>query len=119
MTISGEEFLNIAWHGNATSAFGVVPVKFHAGKFDTLPVLSDGVVLIEDVAEVKGMAFTNVFNAEVIDNEGEYDMSPLVNPEARCGGSLLVDRFMKACCKEVVGELASLGKAVDTFRISK
>ena len=40
---------------------------------------------------------------------------PLVNPESRCGGSLVVAVFMEACGKEVVGNLASLEKAVYNF----
>ena len=71
MAVSVEDFLNVACHGHVASAFGVVPVKVHAGKFGTLPFPSYGVVLLEDVAEVKGVAFVDVFNAEIIDNKGE------------------------------------------------
>ena len=39
--------------------------------FFTLPYLSDGVVLLEEIPVVKGLAFTDVFNAKVIKNEGE------------------------------------------------
>ena len=67
----GEYLLDVAWHRHAPHAFVVVPVKVHAGKFGTLPVLSDGVVLLEDIVEVKGVAFTDIFNAEFIDDEGE------------------------------------------------
>ena len=71
MAGAGDKFLGVSWHGHATHAFGLVPVKFHAGKFGTLPVLNDDVVLLEDVAEVKGVAFSDLFNAKVMDNEGE------------------------------------------------
>ena len=40
---------------------------------------------------------------------------PLVNPEARCGSSLVVYVFVDSCDKEVVDEPAILGNAVDTF----
>ena len=33
VAVAGEEFLDVAWHGHAKSAFGVVPVKIHAGDF--------------------------------------------------------------------------------------
>ena len=69
--VAGEDFINVSWHGHATRAFGLVPVKVHAGNFGTLAVLSDGVVLLEDVTDVTGVAFIEVFNAKVIDNEGE------------------------------------------------
>ena len=114
VTVAGEEFLNVAWHGHATGVFGVVPFKVHAGKFGTLQVLSDVVVIIEDVAEVKGVVFSNVLNAVFIDNEGKYDRSPLVNPEARCGGSLVLSGFVEACGEELVGKISRLGKDADT-----
>ena len=69
MAVVGEEFLNVAWHGHVTHAFGIVPFKVHDGKVVTLPFLSDGVVLLEDVLEVKDVAFYDVFNSEVINNE--------------------------------------------------
>ena len=62
--------------------------------FFTLPYLSDGVVLLEEIPVVKGLAFTDVFNAKVIKNEGEEDRLPLVKPEARCGDSLVVSGFV-------------------------
>ena len=46
MAVADEDLLDVAWHRHAPHAFVVVPVKVHAGKFGTLPVLSDGVVLI-------------------------------------------------------------------------
>ena len=63
MDVEGEEFLDVVRHGHATRMFGVVLVSIHTRKFGNLPVLSDGVVILEDVAEVKGMAFDDVFNA--------------------------------------------------------
>ena len=68
MVVAGEGFLVVGGHVHATRVFVVVPVKVHTGKFGTLPVISDVVVLLEDVADVKGVAFADVFNAEVIDN---------------------------------------------------
>ena len=80
-----------------------------------LPVLSDGVVLLDDFAEVKGVAFADAFNAEFIYNEGEKDRLPLVKPDARCDGSLVVSGFVEACGEDVVDKLSRFGKGVDTF----
>ena len=68
MVVAGEGFLVVGGHVHATRVFVVVPVKVHTGKFGTLPVISDVVVLLDDVADVKGVACADVFNAEVIDN---------------------------------------------------
>ena len=72
-------------------------------------------MLLEDVAEVNVVVFVDVLNAKDIDNEDEYNRFPLVKPEARCCGSLLVFGFLEACGKEVVGNLVSLGKSLDAF----
>ena len=71
MDVAGEEFIGGAWNEHATREFEVVPFKVHTGKFCTLAFLSDGIVLLEDVAEVKGVVFADVFNSKVINNEGE------------------------------------------------
>ena len=38
-----------------------------------------------------------------------------MKPEARCSGILVVTGFVEACGEELIGELASLGKSIDTF----
>ena len=67
-------------HGYAESEFGVVPVEVHAGELDAFPVLGDGVMLLKDVAEVQGVALTDVSDSEIVDDESEEDGAPLVEP---------------------------------------
>ena len=67
-------------HGYAESEFGVVPVEVHACKIGAFPVLGHGVILLKDVAEVQGVALTDIFNAEIVDDDGEEDGAPLVEP---------------------------------------
>ena len=52
---------------------------------------------------MKVVDFAKVFNAKVINNEGERDRSPLVKPETRCGGSLVVSGFVEAFGKDFIG----------------
>jgi len=80
VAVLDEHILDVALHGEETCAFGVVPCKVDTGVFLALPVFSDGVVLLEDRSEVQDVAFTNVFNAKVVGNEGERDRAPLVLP---------------------------------------
>ena len=54
--------------GQAAGAVGVVPGEFDAGKLGAGPVLGEFIVLEEDDAKVVGVAFANIFDAEVIDN---------------------------------------------------
>ena len=50
MDIAGDYSLDVACHGHAARVFGVVPDKFYAQKLGAFPVLSNGIVLLEDVA---------------------------------------------------------------------
>ena len=80
VVVMSEDLGDVALHGYTASAFGVVPVKVHACELGSLPVLGDGVMLLKDVAEVQGVALTNVFDAEIVNYEGEEDGEPLVEP---------------------------------------
>ena len=49
-------------------AVGVVPGEVDAGESGAGPVLSEFIVLEEDIAKVVGVAFANIFDSEVINN---------------------------------------------------
>ena len=55
---------------------------------------------------------SNIFYTKVIHYEAELDGMPFVVPEARGGFSLVVAFSKKAGSKEIVGQNASLGKAI-------
>ena len=55
---------------------------------------------------------SNIFYTKVIHYEAELDGTPFVAPEARGGFSLVVAFSKKAGSKEIVGQNASLGKAI-------
>ena len=61
-------FFNVILDGQATDAFGVVPGKIDAGKAVAGPVLGDFVMLEEGVVKVVGVAFVDVFYAEVVND---------------------------------------------------
>ena len=50
MIVTIEDCLDVSWDGEATSSFGVIPFEGDTGKFGACPILSDGVVLLEDIA---------------------------------------------------------------------
>ena len=56
-----------------------------------------------------GVAFTNVLDAKVVDNEGEYNGAPLVVPQARGGVGLVIALGVEAFSEEFIGKFASLG----------
>ena len=63
-----EKVFDIILDGQATGAVCVVPGEVNAGESGAGPVLGEFIVLKEDVAKVFGVAFANVFDAEVIDD---------------------------------------------------
>ena len=63
-----EEVFDIMFYGQAAGAVGVVPSEFDAGESGAGPVLGDFIVLEEDVAKVVGVAFANIFDAEITDD---------------------------------------------------
>ena len=63
-----EEVFYIIFDGQSTGAVGVVPGEVDAGESGAGPVLGEFIVLEEDVAKVVGVAFANIFDAEVIDD---------------------------------------------------
>ena len=63
-----EKVFDIMFDGQAEGAVGVVPGEVDAGESRSGPVLGEFIVIKEDVAQVVGVAFANIFYAEVIDN---------------------------------------------------
>jgi hypothetical protein len=80
VAVLGEHILDVAVHGETARALGVVPREVDAGVFLALPVFRDCVVLLKDGTEVQSVAFSDVFDAKVIDDEGECDGAPPVTP---------------------------------------
>ena len=63
-----KEVFYVILDGQATGAFGFVPVKIDASEAGAGPVLGDFVMLEEGVAQVVGVVFVDVFYAEVVNN---------------------------------------------------
>ena len=63
-----KEFFYVILDGQATGAFGVVPDEIDASEAGAGLVLGDFVMLEEGVAQVVGVAFVDVFYAEVVKN---------------------------------------------------
>ena len=92
-----KEVFDVILDGQATGAFGLVPVEINAGKAGADQVLGDFLTLEEGVAKVVGVAFVDVFYAEVVNNNTEEDWAPLVVPEAWGSGTLVVACLVEAC----------------------
>ena len=63
-----KEVFYVILDGQATGAFGVVPGNIDTGEAGAGTVLGDFAMLEEGVAQVVGVAFVDVFYAEVVNN---------------------------------------------------
>ena len=66
VAVSEKEFSNMILHGEATSYLLLFPIEVDDRKFVAGPIFGDGVIFLEDIAEVMGVAFANIFNTKVI-----------------------------------------------------
>ena len=64
----------------------------------------DFVVVAKCVEEVVGVAFADVFDAEIIHDEREDDWTPLVSPEAGGDEALVVAVLDEALFEELLGK---------------
>jgi len=65
--------------------------------------------------KVFSVALSDIFNAEVINDEYEEDWTPFVPPEAGCGRTLEVSMPFKSLGEEIISQFAGLFEAVDAF----
>ena len=61
-----EDGLGVAWNGETTGAIDAIPFEGDASKLGAGPILSDGVILFEDIAQMVSVAFIVVFDAKII-----------------------------------------------------
>ena len=95
-------------HGDFDIPLGVIPVDGESTVEFAIPVFCDGVQVAQSSEEVQGMFFAFVFDAEVVDDEGEGDGSGVVAPERWGEGDWVVSRFGEVSGEAVVGDLAGL-----------
>ena len=58
------------------------------------------------------MLFSNILNAEIVDNESEADWSCSVFPETRGVDDFVVAVFCEALFEQFVGQYTGLGEAI-------
>ena len=59
-------------------------------------------MFFNDVTYVVGVAFSDIFNVEVVNGETKKDGSPFMVPEAGSGFSLVVYGYIEAFSKDMV-----------------
>ena len=66
--------------------------------------------------QVFGVAAVNILDAKVVHNKDKDDGPPLVTPQARGSGTLVIAMGRESFGEEVIGQFASLLEAIDAFR---
>ncbi len=77
-------------------ALGVVPIHVHFNVERSGPIDGADIVFVENFGEMVGVFFANIFNAKVVDAEGEGDAVPIVLPEAQRGRAVMVAMFVES-----------------------
>ncbi len=90
----------------------LVPIQCYPDVLFACSIACTFVVFFECILEMLWMFFANVFDAEIIDNQGELYGSCVVLPKSRYQFALLVSVFVEVFFKEFVGQESSLREAV-------
>ena len=65
----------------------VIPFKIDAVIFGAFPIFGDGIVWLEDIAQVVDMEITDVLYTGIVDKEDEEDGAPYMVLQSRSGGN--------------------------------
>ncbi len=90
----------------------IVPFECHAGKAGAIDFFREFVVFLEGLAKMIQVGIANILNGKVIRIECKHDGVPLMIPETRGGGCLIVFKFGKAALEEVVRKDVCFGVTV-------
>jgi hypothetical protein len=107
-----EQVFNVTWHTDATVTICIVPFDINTCKFITGHVVLEPMEFLEKIKKVVEVFYSNIFYPKVINNEAELDGTPFVAPETRGGFRFIVAFSKNARSEEIVGQDASLGKAI-------
>ena len=94
---------------------GIVPGDVDAGELGAGEILSDCIMIFEDFLEMLEVTVADVFDAKIVNDEDEGDGPPLVAPEPRSCGRLIVAMFGETFAEEVVCKSATHRQAINPF----
>ena len=112
-TCEGRQARSRAW--NVNKFFGVVPFDSEATIKFAFPVGGKGVKVLQGIDEMVGIVFANIFDAKVVNNEAEGDVTALVPPKAGGLRRWGVAVFGEVGLESNVGKEAGLFEAVHAF----
>ena len=75
---------DVLQHRKVRLSFFVVPIEGKSEVSFSVPVCCVLVVFFDNTNKVISVFFSDVFHAEIVDDQGETDWSPLVSPKPGC-----------------------------------
>ena len=106
-----ESRANVSWHGDFNSALDVVPVERESKVQSAGPIDRNLVELLEGIDEVVSMFLADIFDSEIVNNEGESYRSGFVFPERWSARHWSVAESCEMLLEAVVGNASSLFEA--------
>jgi hypothetical protein len=99
----------------STKFVGVVPFDSEATIKFPFPVGGNGVKVLQGIDKMVGIVFANIFDAKVVNDEAEGDVTALVSPKAGGARRWGVAVYGEVGLESNVGKEAGLFKAVHAF----
>ena len=94
---------DVFFHSEAAGDLGVVPLEVDPRVQVAFIVVCYVVVLFDGIEQVIDVALAYVLDAKIVNYNGEHNWSPLVAPQARGYGALVVVVLARALFHERVG----------------
>eukprot|EP00978_Attheya_sp_CCMP212_P013152 scaffold32950_cov66-Attheya_sp.AAC.1 len=104
----------IAWQGHVTGAVFIIPVNGEPTIIGALPIGCHRILLAKTCQKMIGMFFSHIFDGKIIDNKAKCDRTGDVFEKSGSSGSFDVTMGGKMLDQSLVGQNASLGKAIHT-----
>ena len=113
-------FVDVAWHGDINSTVGVTPSEGEAAENISIPFDGDGVHAVECGDEMVCGGVAGVLDAEIFNNQREYNGQVGMCPERRRAGDGGIALLGKMQNEVVVGDdagLIDIGHAFSGFEV--
>ena len=96
MFVFVELSLDVSRHGYVKLVSVVIPFQFYAAVQVARPIFDEFIFLPDAFYKVICVLFPNVFDAEVVDDQGEGDWAPFMSPKPRCVCAFIISVGGKA-----------------------
>ena len=87
-----QRFLKVIGHGNVASRSRLIPMNVETIEQGAGPIHGDGVLFLEGLDQVVSIFFAGIFDAKVVNDKGEGDVTRRMLPEGRGVGDRRISK---------------------------